>query len=83
MTTRLRSKVRGSLGRTFLGQNVRINGELTGAIEGIPGRLEYIELDLQWGAQGGQKGVRRGSSAPEPYERDRGWRPRSTGRRSS
>lgn len=36
----------------LLGYNIRIDGEHAGAIEGIPGHLEYIELELHWEGKG-------------------------------
>jgi GNAT superfamily N-acetyltransferase len=35
-----------------LGYSIRVNGEHAGAIEGIPGELEYIELESHWEGQG-------------------------------
>lgn len=37
-----------------LGHTIRLHGEYAGAIEGILGRLEYIQIDLHWQAKGAQ-----------------------------
>lgn len=36
----------------FLGYDILVDGEHAGAIEGVPGHLEYIELDLHWEGKG-------------------------------
>jgi hypothetical protein len=36
----------------FLGYNILVRGERAGSIEGYPGYMEYIELELYWEGKG-------------------------------
>jgi hypothetical protein len=41
-----------SLVEALLGYDIRVQGEYAGGIEGYPGYLEYIEIDLLWEDKG-------------------------------
>lgn len=41
-----------TLADAFLGYNIRVNGENAGFIEGIPGMLEHIEVEMHWEDKG-------------------------------
>lgn len=41
-----------SLTEEPLGYTIRVHGEYAGAIEGRPGRLEYIAVELHWQGKG-------------------------------
>lgn len=41
-----------TLTNTVLGYDILVDGERAGAIEGIPGRLEYIEIEMHWEGKG-------------------------------
>ena len=36
----------------ILGYNIRVHGEYAGAMEAVPGHLEYIELEAHWEGKG-------------------------------
>ena len=40
------------LTEALLGYSVLVNGERVGSIEGLPGSLEYIEVELHWEGKG-------------------------------
>lgn len=40
------------LTEAFLGYNILVEGERTGAIEGVPGSLEHIEVEMHWEGKG-------------------------------
>ena len=40
------------LSEAFLGYNILVDGERVGAIEGVPGSLEHIEVDMHWEGKG-------------------------------
>jgi GNAT superfamily N-acetyltransferase len=41
-----------TLSEAFLGYNILYQGDYVGAIEGIPGRIEYIEVEPHWQNRG-------------------------------
>lgn len=43
---------RVTLEEGMLGYDILVEGESAGAIEGVPGHLEYIEVDMHWKGKG-------------------------------
>lgn len=41
-----------TLTETMLGYNILVDGENAGAIEGVPGQLEYITVQIHWEDKG-------------------------------
>jgi GNAT superfamily N-acetyltransferase len=40
------------LSEGVLGYNINVHGEHVGAIEAVPGQLEYIEIEMHWEGKG-------------------------------